>query len=78
MIPIIAKNSDEEVQVGDRWNCLSISGEAVDSGDVELIHVDVNANVATVRHNGLVVKGPLMIRTDHPGHLGKEVAVLFV
>ncbi len=75
---MIAKESAEEVQVGDTWSCLSISDEAVDAGDVELVHVDFIANIATVCHDGQIVKGPIMIRTDHPAHFGKEVAVLFI
>ena len=78
MIPVLAKESSEEVHVGDSWSCLPISGAAVESGEVELVHVDFNANVATVRHLGQIVRGPMMIRSDHPEHLGREVAVLFV
>jgi hypothetical protein len=78
MIPVLAKETSEQVNVGDTWSCLSITGEARDTGDVELVHVDFNSNIATVRHNGQVVKGPLMIRTDHPEYMGEEVAVLFV
>lgn len=78
MIPVIARNSAEQLKVGDTWSCLEISGDAQDAGDVELVHVDFNAEIATVRHKGQIVKGPIMIRTDHPEHLGKEVAVLFV
>lgn len=78
MIPVIAKETSDEVQVGDTWTCVEISGVAVDAGDVELIRVDFSANIATVRYKGVVASGPMMIRTDHPNYMGKEVAVLFV
>lgn len=78
MIPVITKESAEEVEVGNTWTCVEISGVAVDAGDVELIHVDFAANIATIRHRGVIARGPMMIRTDHPNYMGKEVAVLFV
>jgi hypothetical protein len=78
MIPVLTKYASEEVHVGDKWSCIEISDAAVDAGDVELIRVDFAANVATVRYKGSVASGPMMIRTDHPNYMGKEVAVLFI
>ena len=78
MIPVVTKANAEEVKVGDTWTCVDISSEAVDSGDVELVRVDFAAEVATIRYLGKIMAGPIMIRTDHPNHMGKEVAVLFV
>ena len=75
---IMLHKEDKEVQVGDDWSCIELTSEAVYSGDVELVHVDFAANVATVRHKGLITRGPMMIRSDHPNYMGKEVAVLFV
>lgn len=75
---IVTKESNEEVQVGDTWTCIDISADAVDAGDVELVRVDFVAEVATIRYQGHLMTGPLVIRTDIPGHMGKEVAMLFV
>lgn len=78
MIPVVNKCSADIVSVGDTWTCIEISDDATDAGDVELVHVDFNANVATVRYKGNIHRGPMMIRSDHPSYMGREVAVLFV
>ena len=75
---IMLNKEEKEVQVGDAWTCIELAPDSADADDVELIHVDFAANVATVRYNGNITRGPMMIRSDHPNYMGKEVAVLFV
>ena len=87
MIEAVEKSSSTFSLVAgpsDAWSCIEISGVDTederfrDGSEVEVISVDWDQEIATVKYQGTTIRGPIMRRTDHPGHMGKEVAVLLV
>lgn len=89
MIEVVEMSSSSLALVAgpnETWSCIEIAGvdtederfRAAATSEVEVISVDWDQEMATVKYRGTTIRGPIMRKTDHPGHVGKEVAVLFV
>ncbi len=85
-IPIIRTRDGSRVNVGDTWDTgdtVDMDGNVVESAKpVELLKVEIPPTgegyigTATVRIDGTIVEGRLMIRDTHPAFPGRRIAFL--